>query len=130
MKIQIGDAVEFKSDIEQIGKVIHINANGWLIVENKYGFGGAYIGGQTTAHVHTNDVLAHIPAKKTRKATIPAKKTKSLRPKEGTVSAQIWDLAYEYRHFTRTEFLDLCESKGINRATASTQYSKWKKFTD
>ena len=46
-EINIGDMVEFKADCEQIGKVVEIRAYGQLVIENKDGFGGDYIGGET-----------------------------------------------------------------------------------
>lgn len=42
----VGDAVGFKCDIEQYGRVILINGNK-LTIENKSGFSGDYINGQT-----------------------------------------------------------------------------------
>ena len=48
--IQIGDYVGFKSDIEQSGQVVGIKRTYMgvsLIIENKHGFSGDYIGGDT-----------------------------------------------------------------------------------
>jgi uncharacterized protein YkvS len=45
--VKVGDVVGFKSDIEQYGRIIKINPNGTLVLENKNGFDGGYIGGQT-----------------------------------------------------------------------------------
>lgn len=48
--VKIGDTVAFKSDIEQWARVIDIRKS-WrgdeLVLENKYGFDGQYIGGTT-----------------------------------------------------------------------------------
>ena len=46
-EVNVGDWVGFKSDIEQSGKVKQIQSRGALIVENKNGFDGDYIGGDT-----------------------------------------------------------------------------------
>jgi hypothetical protein len=43
--VKVGDYVGFKSDIEQSGKIVKINPNGTLVLENPNGFEGAYIGG-------------------------------------------------------------------------------------
>jgi hypothetical protein len=48
--IKIGDWVGFKSDIEQSGQVVEIKSSYMghsLTLENKNGFHGDYIGGQT-----------------------------------------------------------------------------------
>lgn len=50
--IKVGDVVGFKSDIEQIGRVIKIERSRFggmytLTLENPGGFIGEYIGGQT-----------------------------------------------------------------------------------
>jgi hypothetical protein len=48
--IQIGDYVGFKSDIEQSGQVVGIKRTYMgvsLTIENKHGFSGDYIGGDT-----------------------------------------------------------------------------------
>jgi hypothetical protein len=48
--IKIGDWVGFKSDIEQSGQVVEIKSSYMghsLVLENKNGFHGDYIGGQT-----------------------------------------------------------------------------------
>jgi len=52
--INIGDWVEFKADIEQCGKVIDIKGSGKnaeLTLEDKDGFSGDYIGGETITHM-------------------------------------------------------------------------------
>ncbi len=50
-KVEIGDVVSFKADIEQSGEIvfIHRNMNGhWMLtLENTNGFIGEYIGGET-----------------------------------------------------------------------------------
>jgi len=55
-EVNIGDWVGFKSDIEQCGKVKQIQSRGALIVENKNGFDGDYIGGDTEAVVGFDEV--------------------------------------------------------------------------
>jgi len=48
--VNIGDWVGFKSDIEQSGKIVEIKktyAGVALVLENKHGFSGDYIGGDT-----------------------------------------------------------------------------------
>jgi hypothetical protein len=48
--IQVGDYVGFKSDIEQSGVIVEIKSSYMgpsLVLENKYGFHGGYIGGAT-----------------------------------------------------------------------------------
>ena len=49
-EVQIGDWVGFKSDIEQSGKIVEIKSSymgASLVLENKSGFSGGYIGGDT-----------------------------------------------------------------------------------
>ena len=58
--IKIGDWVGFKSDIEQAGKVTAIHQGQWLgnyilRLENKNGFSGGYIGGNTTHNINAKD---------------------------------------------------------------------------
>ena len=55
-EVNVGDWVGFKSDIEQSGKVKQIQSRGTLIVENKNGFYGDYIGGDTEALVGFDEV--------------------------------------------------------------------------
>lgn len=43
--VKVGDYVGFKSDVEQSGKIIKIEGN-MLLLSNRNGFEGAYIGGQ------------------------------------------------------------------------------------
>jgi len=48
--VTVGDVVCFKSDIEQSGVIVEIKKSYMghsLVIENKYGFHGDYIGGQT-----------------------------------------------------------------------------------
>jgi hypothetical protein len=48
--VTVGDVVCFKSDIEQSGVIVEIKKSYMghsLVIENKYGFHGEYIGGQT-----------------------------------------------------------------------------------
>ena len=50
VEVKVGDNVAFKSDIEQWAKIIEIKktyAGVALVLENKYGFSGDYIGGET-----------------------------------------------------------------------------------
>ena len=50
VEVKVGDVVAFKSDIEQWAKIIEIKktyAGVSLVLENKHGFSGAYIGGST-----------------------------------------------------------------------------------
>ena len=52
-EVTVGDVVCFKSDIEQSGVIVEIKqsySGKALVLENKYGFRGYYIGGET---VHT-----------------------------------------------------------------------------
>ena len=48
--VKIGDYVSFKCDIEQSGQIVEIKSSYMghsLVLENKHGFHGDYIGGQT-----------------------------------------------------------------------------------
>ena len=50
VEVKVGDNVAFKSDIEQWAKIIEIKktyAGVALVLENKHGFSGDYIGGET-----------------------------------------------------------------------------------
>ena len=55
-EVNVGDYVGFKCDIEQIGRVKEIQSRGALIVENKDGFDGDYIGGDTEVLVGFDEV--------------------------------------------------------------------------
>jgi len=44
-RVQVGDTVSFKCDIEQSGTIYKIEGDR-LFLESKYGFQGDYIGGQ------------------------------------------------------------------------------------
>lgn len=49
-EVQVGDYVGFKSDIEQSGQIVEIKQSYTgkaLVLENKHGFSGDYIGGDT-----------------------------------------------------------------------------------
>ena len=49
-EVQVGDWVGFKSDIEQSGQIVEIKKSymgASLVLENKHGFQGGYIGGDT-----------------------------------------------------------------------------------
>ena len=50
VEVKVGDNVAFKSDVEQWAKIIEIKktyAGVALVLENKHGFSGDYIGGET-----------------------------------------------------------------------------------
>jgi hypothetical protein len=50
VEVKVGDVVAFKSDIEQWAKIVEIKktyAGVALVLENKHGFSGDYIGGDT-----------------------------------------------------------------------------------
>jgi len=55
--VKIGDYVEFKSDIEQCGKVIGVRGSE-LKLENKNGFDGDYIRHETITHMRARDCWA------------------------------------------------------------------------
>jgi hypothetical protein len=49
-EVKVGDWVSFKSDIEQSGQIVEIKSGYMgkaLVLENKNGFHGDYIGGDT-----------------------------------------------------------------------------------
>ena len=52
------------------------------------------------------------------------------RPKEGTVCDTVWVIASTQKNKTRAEVIEFCVSQGINKATASTQYQRWKKYNE
>lgn len=59
--IEVGVWVGFKCDIEQSGQIIKIEKSPWghgriLTLENKNGFDGHYIGGQTITTIDEQDV--------------------------------------------------------------------------
>jgi len=58
-RVEIGDWVSFKADIEQSGRIIHIAEDGRgraaLTLENLAGFHGDYIGGQIRTVVRSDD---------------------------------------------------------------------------
>lgn len=54
--IEVGDWVGFKCDVEQYGKIIAFRGDNGVILENKNGFDGDYIGGDTETIVFTDDV--------------------------------------------------------------------------
>lgn len=57
--VKVGDHVGFKCDIEQSGKIIEIKRNMFgravLVLENKNGFHGDYIGGRTITEQNASD---------------------------------------------------------------------------
>ena len=56
--VKVGDWVGFKSDIEQSGQIVEIKKSymGYsLVLENKTGFSGDYIGGDTITTEQASD---------------------------------------------------------------------------
>ena len=61
VEVKVGDNVAFKSDIEQWAKIIEIKrtyAGVALVLENRHGFSGDYIGGDTITTVLARDCWA------------------------------------------------------------------------
>lgn len=61
VEVKVGDNVAFKSDIEQWAKIIEIKktyAGVALVLENKHGFSGDYIGGETITTQMASDCWA------------------------------------------------------------------------
>ena len=61
VEVKVGDNVAFKSDIEQWAKIVEIKrtyAGVALVLENKHGFSGDYIGGDTITTVLARDCWA------------------------------------------------------------------------
>jgi len=61
VEVKVGDNVAFKSDIEQWAKIVEIKktyAGVALVLENKHGFSGDYIGGETITTVLARDCWA------------------------------------------------------------------------
>lgn len=57
-KVEVGDWVSFKSDIEQYGEVIAIVEETYrtvLTLQNEDGFDGEYIGGETRTKMNAED---------------------------------------------------------------------------
>ena len=57
-QVKVGDYVGFKADFEQVGQIIEIKNTYMgkaLVLENKNGFGGDYIGGQTITTEEASD---------------------------------------------------------------------------
>lgn len=59
--VKLGDMVGFKCDIENYGRIVRIQRNptgrGYdLTLENKNGFSGDYIGGDTQTVEHSSDI--------------------------------------------------------------------------
>ncbi|PSU86704.1 hypothetical protein C0W42_19645 [Photobacterium kishitanii] len=46
------------------------------------------------------------------------------RPNSGD-TARVWDICVENKNLSRKEIIELCVCEGINKVTASTQYSDW-----
>ena len=56
--VKVGDWVGFKADVEQLGQIIEIKSSYMgqaLVLENKSGFHGDYIGGQTITTEQARD---------------------------------------------------------------------------
>jgi hypothetical protein len=53
-RVNVGDWVCFKSDVEQCGQITKIIGN-TLVLQRDSGFEGEYIGGQTITQVFTAD---------------------------------------------------------------------------
>ena len=56
--VKVGDWVGFKADIEQSGMIVEIKSSymgDTLVLENKNGFHGGYIGGQTRTTEEADD---------------------------------------------------------------------------
>ena len=56
--VKVGDWVGFKADVEQLGQIIEIKSSYMgqaLVLENKSGFHGDYIGGQTITTEQAGD---------------------------------------------------------------------------
>ncbi len=61
VEVKVGDNVAFKSDIEQWAKIIEIKKTYMgvaLVLENKHGFSGDYIGGETITTQLSRDCWA------------------------------------------------------------------------
>jgi hypothetical protein len=61
VEVKVGDNVAFKSDIEQWARIVEIKktyAGVALVLENKHGFSGDYIGGETITTVLARDCWA------------------------------------------------------------------------
>lgn len=56
---------------------------------------------------------------------------RSMRPKSGTITARVWEIADEFksqsRNADRTAVVQACIAAGINMNTANTQFSHWSK---
>jgi len=68
----------------------------------------------------------------TKPAREKAASSEPTRPKAGTSTGKVWDIADDLtqklgRKATRPEVVSACEVEGINASTASTQYGKWAK---
>ena len=49
------------------------------------------------------------------------------RPKAGTATGKVWEIADSMPEADRAEVIAACEAEGINASTAKTQYGKWRK---
>lgn len=100
---------------------------------------GAFAFGQLTAP--SNNGVQEEPATRSQTLTKVERNRPEAngvkRPSNGTVCAQIWDLATEMSNgdemprakiATLSEVVKAAESKGINKYTARTQYARWRVF--
>ncbi len=61
VEVKVGDNVAFKSDIEQWARIVEIKKTYMgvaLVLENRHGFSGDYIGGDTITTVLARDCWA------------------------------------------------------------------------
>lgn len=66
-------------------------------------------------------------AKKEKSAAVKKdQKNGVTRPKEGTTTGKVWDIADRLK--ARAEVLAECRKRKINDATATTQFGKWRKY--
>lgn len=66
--------------------------------------------------------------KPNKTSSVPARSSgPGNRPKEGTTTGRVWEIADNMPNASRSDIIEACINEGINKATASTQYGKWKK---
>lgn len=70
-------------------------------------------------------------------STAPRTSAAGARPKAGTSTGRVWDIADEVSarlgladKVVRKEVIELCAAEGINASTASVQFGKWKNQTN
>jgi hypothetical protein len=71
--------------------------------------------------------------KKEKETVVKVAQNGVTRPKDGTTTGQVWEIADKLSADTqkpavRKAVVDACHERGINTSTASTQYGKWRKF--